>query len=167
MLPRNREDLDILKVVVIALCVKHGTIDDHRMLSFFSHRSGFFGVFIFTMLGTHTRLILLNVTTVEQMKMQDMKEHESVMLAEMYSMCAFAKKRQALSRWDEEWGRPTIEGNIWWLGSGRKNWESVMGQSIWSWFCEPQLGCPPLPYSPSFCTSPRRWSGERWLGLPS
>jgi len=111
---RNSEDLDIMKVVVIAL-------------------SGLFGFFTFAMLVTHIRLILLNMTTVERMRVQDMKEHESAMLAEMYSMCAFAEKRRARARWDEEWGRPAIEGNIWWLGSGRKNWESVMGHSIWSW----------------------------------
>lgn len=88
------------------------------------------------MLVTHIRLILLNLTTVEQMKIQDMREHESAMLAERYSMCAFSKKREARARWDEEWGRPVFEGNIWWLGSERKNWESVMGMSIWSWFRE-------------------------------
>ena len=100
------------------------------------HRSGLFGVFAFTMSGTHIRLILLNVTTVEQMKIQDMKELESEVLSETYPMCAFAKKRQARAQWDEEWGRPAIEGNIWSLDSGRKNWESVMGRSMWSWFRE-------------------------------
>ena len=93
-------------------------------------------MFTFTMFGTHIRLILLNITTVEQIRIRDMKEHESAMLAETYSMCAFAKKRQARARWDEEWGRPAFEGNIWWLGSERKNWESVMGKSPWSWFRE-------------------------------
>lgn len=88
------------------------------------------------MTGTHIRLILLNVTTVEHIKIQDMKETESAMLAETYSMCAFAKKQQARARWDEEWGRPKFEGNLWWLGTGRENWESVMGRSIWSWFRE-------------------------------
>lgn len=88
------------------------------------------------MFGTHVRLILLNTTTVEQMKVQDMREHESAVLAETYSICAFAKKRRTRRRWDEEWGRPAIEGNIWWLGSGRENWESVMGQSVCSWFRE-------------------------------
>lgn len=110
------------------------------------------------MFWTHTRLILLNMTTVEQMKVQDMKEHESVVLGEMYSMCAFAKRRQARAQWDEEWGRPAIEGNIWWLGSGRKNWESVMGQSIWSWFRE-FLGSVVLPLPAHlilFASSPGR-----------
>lgn len=29
-----------------------------------------------------------------------------------------------------------MEGNIWWLGSKRANWEAVMGKSVWWWFCE-------------------------------
>lgn len=115
VLPRNRENLDILKVVIVVL-------------------SGLFGVFTLIMFGTHVRFLLLNITTVEQMKMQDMKDQESAILAETYSMCAFAKKRESQVQWDEEWGRPAFEGNMWWLGSGRKNWESVMGKSVWSWF---------------------------------
>ena len=93
-------------------------------------------MFAFGMFVTHAHLVLLNITTVEQMRMRDMKEHESAMLAERYSMCAFYKKRQVRARWDEEWGKPTVEGNIWWLGSRRRNWESVMGQSVWTWFCK-------------------------------
>jgi len=27
-----------------------------------------------------------------------------------------------------------MEGNIWWLGSKRANWEAVMGKSVWWWF---------------------------------
>lgn len=124
-------------IVIIALYVKRR----HKTWKFEVHcliplRSGLFGVFTFLMSGTHIRLILLNVTTVEQMKIRDMKEYESDMLAEKYSMCAFAKKRKVRTQWDEEWGRPALEGNIWWLGSGRKNWESVMGKSIWCWFRE-------------------------------
>ena len=99
-------------------------------------RSGLFAMFTFAMLITHMSLILLNMTTVEKMSVEDMKEYESTTLSNAYSMCAITEKRRTRARWDEEWGRPTIEGNIWWLGSGRKNWESVMGQSMWSWFCE-------------------------------
>jgi hypothetical protein len=119
---------------------------------------------------THIHLILLNVTTVEQMKIRDMKEDESAMLAETYSMCAFAKKRQARARWDEEWGRPAFEGNIWWLGTRRKNWESVMGQSMWSWFRELHHLILLIPLSANH--TPRMlspsWKGrERWSELPN
>lgn len=44
-----------------------------------------------------------------------------------------AKRRQ----WNEQWGRIDHEANIWWLGSSRKNWESVMGKSVWWWIREP------------------------------
>lgn len=45
------------------------------------------------------------------------------------------KGRKALrERWDEEWGRIGKEGNLWWLGSGRANWEAVMGHNPWTWF---------------------------------
>ena len=38
--------------------------------------------------------------------------------------------------WDAHWGRIGKEGNMWWLGSARKNWEAVMGDSVWMWFRE-------------------------------
>ncbi|KAG8800676.1 hypothetical protein FRC20_009620 [Serendipita sp. 405] len=45
------------------------------------------------------------------------------------------KGRVALrKRWDDEWGRIGKEGNLWWLGSPRKNWEAVMGRNPWTWF---------------------------------
>ena len=37
-------------------------------------------------------------------------------------------------KWDEEWGALTREGNIWWLGSRRANWEATMGKSVLEWF---------------------------------
>jgi len=151
-LPRNHGDIDILKIVIVALCVKHGIteLDPWKLTVLFPPRSGLLGLFTLTMFGTHVRLILLNLTTVEQMKVEDIKEEESAKLAGKYPTCAFAKKRREKARWDEEWGRPAIEGNIWWLGSGRKNWESVMGQSIWCWFREfrgPVI-LPPRSYLP-------------------
>ena len=39
-------------------------------------------------------------------------------------------------QWDQEWGRIDQEGNLWWLGSYRANWVSVMGKSKWGWFCK-------------------------------
>lgn len=92
-----------------------------------------------------------------------MKDHESAMLAEVYSMCAFAEKRRTRARWDEEWGRPAIEGNIWWLGSARKNWESVMGQSIWSWFCEFHNAIVLLPQLDLFFQVPIDQAGDDGL----
>lgn len=48
-------------------------------------------------------------------------------------------KKRTLRQWDAEWGRIGREGNIWWMGSKRQNWEAVMGRNIWWWFrqCRP------------------------------
>lgn len=43
-------------------------------------------------------------------------------------------KRRTRKQWDEEWGRIGCEGNLWWLGSYRANWEAVMGHHVWGWF---------------------------------
>ncbi|GJJ14025.1 hypothetical protein Clacol_008282 [Clathrus columnatus] len=49
---------------------------------------------------------------------------------------AFILRRQIREQWDREWGKLGTEGNIWWLGSKRANWEATMGKSKWSWFCD-------------------------------
>ena len=43
-------------------------------------------------------------------------------------------KRRTLKQWDKQWGHIETEGNLWWLGSFRENWISVMGHSKWGWF---------------------------------
>jgi len=45
-------------------------------------------------------------------------------------------KRRTKRRWDEEWGKLTTEGNIWWLGSVMQNWRAVMGDDVLTWICE-------------------------------
>lgn len=72
-------------------------------------------------------------------------------------------RKQLRKRWDEEWGRIGKEGNLWWyvsfvlcsmlyasvsplgltvsftlfrLGSKMVNWNAVMGENPWLWFCE-------------------------------
>lgn len=46
------------------------------------------------------------------------------------------KRKQLRKEWDEEWGDLYTEGNIWWLGSPRANWEYRMGKNPWGWFRE-------------------------------
>jgi hypothetical protein len=41
-----------------------------------------------------------------------------------------------VKQWDAEWGRLETEGNLWWLGSKRANWQATMGSSKWGWICE-------------------------------
>ena len=50
--------------------------------------------------------------------------------------CGYRGKRQTRKQWDAEWGRIGKEGNPWWLGSARANWEATMGAKVWMWFCE-------------------------------
>lgn len=68
-------------------------------------------------------------------------------------------KRRTKKAWDQEWGKIETEGNLWWAGSMRKNWEEVMGPTWWKWlrefsFFHPYLSsfhssdlftCPPDP----------------------
>lgn len=42
-------------------------------------------------------------------------------------------RKELKKKWDEEWGRIGKEGNLWWLGSKRLNFESVMGSSKLGW----------------------------------
>ena len=46
------------------------------------------------------------------------------------------RKRQIRAEWDKEWGKLNTEGNIWWLGGAKANWEYRMGRNRWGWFCE-------------------------------
>ncbi|EJD43540.1 zf-DHHC-domain-containing protein [Auricularia subglabra TFB-10046 SS5] len=96
--------------------------------------SALFLFFSIGMLSTHTRLIILNQTTVESMSTHQLRERESHVLAENLSCCDARSRRIIKHRWDEEWGNPNTEGNIWWLGSARANWEQRMGPSVLGWF---------------------------------
>lgn len=44
-------------------------------------------------------------------------------------------QRKTVQAWNAQWGRLGREGNLWWLGSKRANWEMVMGQAKLGWFC--------------------------------
>ncbi|KAL4077514.1 zf-DHHC-domain-containing protein [Scleroderma citrinum] len=88
--------------------------------------SGLFGVFAILILATQVHLILLNQTTVESMSARAMKDRENATLTAAFGWWGYGAKRRTRHRWDQEWGRMSKEGNIWWLGSDRDNWEAVM-----------------------------------------
>lgn len=111
------------------------------LLNYARYRSGLFSLFTATLFGTHIRLIIRNETTVESLGVSEMRERERAGLGRMFGWYQISAKRAARRRWDEEWGRPSREGNIWWLGSKQKNWESVMGSSKLGWICESFLTC--------------------------
>ena len=93
-------------------------------------------VFTGGMLSAHVALILANMTTVEQMGAQRMRHREQRVLARLHKWYEFRARRETVAQWDGEWGRIGKEGHMWWLGSARKNWEAVMGDSVWMWFRE-------------------------------
>jgi len=95
--------------------------------------SGLFSMFTLVMLSTHFVLISTNQTTLEHFNARTTKDREKVVLDEMHSTCAFRAKRRTRQAWDAEYGRIGREGNMWWLGSIRANWEQVFGPKTWTW----------------------------------
>lgn len=97
---------------------------------------------------------MFNSTTVEHLSVARMQERERAILDRMFGMFQFrcdysylfflyaliltfnhdsSQKFAQRKKWDEEWGRIGMEGNIWWLGSRRLNWEARMGPGVWYW----------------------------------
>ncbi|EIN05184.1 zf-DHHC-domain-containing protein [Punctularia strigosozonata HHB-11173 SS5] len=136
----NDSNVDAQHIVIIAL-------------------SALFSLFTSTLLVSHTRLILLNMTTVEQLMAHSMHEREREGLNMMYACWEFRAKRRTKRQWDEEWGRIGREGNLWWLGSMRANWESVMGPRPLFWFLP--VGRPTYD-GMNFPTNPRFDAEGRW-----
>ncbi|TCD67747.1 palmitoyltransferase pfa5 [Steccherinum ochraceum] len=115
--------------------------------------------FTVALLATHTHMILINQTTVETLNASRMKERESTVLGRLHAWNQCGAKRLTKRQWDEEWGRIGKEGNLWWLGDARKNWEAVMGDKWYQWFL-------PLGRTPgdglTFPTNPRFDEEGRW-----
>ncbi|KAG9015877.1 hypothetical protein FRB90_004337 [Tulasnella sp. 427] len=95
--------------------------------------TGLFALFTLGLSVTHTYLILLNLTTVEDYGIKSMEERENYTLSHMFPWWNLSAKKRTRRAWDEEWGGLRTEGNIWWLGNTRTNWEQVMGKNPWGW----------------------------------
>ena len=100
------------------------------------HRSFLFIWFTVALLATHARLITMNWSTVEQLNTSRMKERETRVLSRLHAWYQFDAKQRTRQEWDEQWGRIGKEGNLYWLGSARKNWEAVMGDKWYQWIRE-------------------------------
>lgn len=98
--------------------------------------SGIFFLFTSLLLGAHTRLLMLNMTTIEEMGLHRQMDRENHMLNREFGFMGWREKRRTKARWNKEWGKLGTEANLWWLGSSRANFVSVMGESKWGWFCE-------------------------------
>lgn len=126
---------------------------------------GLFGLFFVGLLMTQVHLTLNNQTTVESMHAKAMREREQVVLSREFEWWQFGAKRETRRRWNQEWGRIGKEGNIWWLGDYRTNWEAVMGRNVWWWFL-PVGRCPDdgmnYPVNPRFDAQGRWTRREEW-----
>lgn len=70
------------------------------------------------------------------MRSRDMKEREGAILNRIAPIWHCRRRKEVKKGWDREWGELETEGNIWWLGSARQNWEQRMGKRVWGWFRE-------------------------------
>jgi palmitoyltransferase len=68
------------------------------------------------------------------MSIADMKHLEALRRNKEYKILDLKEKRAVAKEFDREWGNVNKEGNIWWLGSKRKNWTTVMGTKVLAWF---------------------------------
>lgn len=108
-------DIQIQEIVVVAL-------------------AALFSLFTFTLVVSHTHMIMLGRTTVEHMQIETLKEREAEQLGKAYRFWQLRGKRRTVEEWDREWGRLGTEGHIWWIGGKRREWEAVMGKNVWGWF---------------------------------
>ncbi|KAH9837742.1 zf-DHHC-domain-containing protein [Rhodofomes roseus] len=142
---------------LVADQAKSGRVDAQKIVIIVL--SFFFVVFTSSLLVSHMRLIMLNTTTVESLRSQSIRDREKRVLARMHPWYAVGAKRRTRKQWDQEWGRIDHEGNLWWFGSYRANWESVMGSYAWQWFL-------PIGQSPddglSYIPNPRHDPEGRW-----
>ncbi|SCV71227.1 BQ2448_2815 [Microbotryum intermedium] len=124
--------------------------------------SALFTFFVTSLLIMHTRLILLNMTTIEQMGMERIKSMENRRLAREFGTFGFNKMRKVRKEWDREWGRLGKEGNLWWLGSRGNNWRMVMGKGKWGWFL-PIPATPKMDDGLSYVPNPRFSKEGVWM----
>ncbi|KAF8751568.1 DHHC palmitoyltransferase [Rhizoctonia solani] len=121
--------------------------------------AGLFTMFTASLTAGHTRLLIINATTVESLGFSRTKEKDKASLEMAFSFWQCREKHQTRKRWDQEWGRVEREGNLWWLENARTNWEQVMGHKVYEWFL-------PIGKSPNngmnYPVNPRHDPDGRW-----
>ncbi|EJU04195.1 zf-DHHC-domain-containing protein [Dacryopinax primogenitus] len=98
--------------------------------------AGFFTMFTGALLSSHVWMLTVNLTTIEHMWLQTLQRRDTVSLSMKYSIWNLVGKGRQRHQWNQEWGNLSTEGNIWWRGSTRANWEATMGKS-WLWWILP------------------------------
>ncbi|KAG7087782.1 hypothetical protein E1B28_013723 [Marasmius oreades] len=89
--------------------------------------SALFWIFTTSLLVSHSHLISIYQTTVENMNFRSMKEREDHALAGVFPLWDVSSRTKVKKEWDKEWGRIGREGNIWWVGNRMRGWETTMG----------------------------------------
>ncbi|GAA5910015.1 hypothetical protein JCM8208_006413 [Rhodotorula glutinis] len=120
-----------------------------------------FWLFTGALFAAHTRLVLRNMTTIEEIGMNRTKQRERAALNQHYGFWQWRAKRATRREWDKQWGHIATEGNLWWLGSKRANWEMVMGTHKLGWF----LPIPARPHGDdglSYVPNPRFSDKGEW-----
>ncbi|KAG8721004.1 palmitoyltransferase pfa5 [Ceratobasidium sp. 395] len=121
--------------------------------------AGLFTAFTAGLAVGHTRLLVLNATTVESLGWARTRDKDNAKLELMFNFWQCRKRYEQRKRWEEEWGRIEREGNLWWLENARANWEQVMGHSVWEWLL-------PIGRSPNdgmnYPVNPRHDHDGRW-----
>ncbi|KIJ41139.1 hypothetical protein M422DRAFT_780541 [Sphaerobolus stellatus SS14] len=130
--------------VLILLARRSPTSPDPQQIVIIA-LAGFFAIFMTTLFLTQSRFVFLNMTTIEQLHAQRMHEREKAILSDLIpcpctGLCGegvgVAGRKRIKEQWDVEWGKEEKEGNLWWSGSQRENWEQVMGRILWGGFGE-------------------------------
>jgi palmitoyltransferase len=122
--------------------------------------AGLFGLFTSALCFSHVRLATRNLSTVESLDVHDQQSIERAGIARMYPWWALTQKGAAKRRLDAEWGRIGKEGTLWWRGSRRDNFESVMGPRGIRWVLP--LGGP-VDMGLEYPVNPRFDADGRWL----
>jgi palmitoyltransferase len=94
--------------------------------------SALFTLLTAVLTGSHTWMLLHNVTTLEQMRAQDWHEAEEAALSARFRWYELGKKEAVRKRWRREWGTVYVEGNRWFVGY-RRNWQGTMGARKLLW----------------------------------
>ncbi|KDN52774.1 hypothetical protein K437DRAFT_147875 [Tilletiaria anomala UBC 951] len=178
---------------------------DGYMISLFP-LIGWFVIFTGTLLGLHTYLFLTNQTTIEQLDKQRRDSREAIMLSMYFSpkgeggaelarrkgarkasLWKFKEKQKIKRKWDEAWGTPSTQGNMWWLGGpgelalataaaegGSNTSETylltettakemgVAGRGAWLTNFKEVMGTNLMQWLCECCSSQRRCMLERW-----
>jgi len=114
----NRGDLDPQQIVILGL-------------------TALFSLFTIPLLATQMHMAFTNSTTVEQYTHQRVRDQRKAVLEMAFPLCrrrGYRNRLEVRRLWDAEWGQVGTEGNVWWLGSFRANWEARMGKNPWGWF---------------------------------